>query len=135
MPPVTKQQLRSRRSTIDILLVDDSAEFTRVLAHCLLREGHTVGISPSSIHAIRVLEARAHLVVVTDLSMPGPDGCSLLNVVERRWPLTRRILLTAYADAHLVSHTPQAHRVVDKSVTLSRILEIIEEELERAPAR
>jgi DNA-binding NtrC family response regulator len=107
----------------------------RILSRCLIREGRTVGVSPSSIHAIRVLEARAHLVVVTDLSMPGPDGSSLLNVIERRWPLTRRILLTAFADAHLVANTPQAHRVVDKSVTLSRIIEIIEEELSLAPAR
>ena len=121
------------RHHVDTVIVDDLPEFTRILSRALLRKGMSVGVSPSALHALRVLEARPHLVVVSDLSMPGPDGAEFLAAVERRWPRSRRILLSAYVDSEVVLRT-HAHRIIDKSAPLDVIVQIVSEELALARA-
>lgn len=119
---------------VDVLLVDDLEEFTRVVSRALLLRGLSVVAAPSTLHAIRALEQRPVCVVVTDLLMPGPSGSDLLAVVERRWPLTRRVLLSSFVGATDVLETPCAHRVLDKSVGLEQIVEVVLEELALASA-
>ncbi len=131
MPQTAASTSLTTRPAVDVLVVDDVAEIRRLLFRALLRERLTVTASPSTLHALRALEVCPHLVVMTDLTMPGPDGIELLRVVARRWPSTRRILFSGYTDAELVLGA-HAHRVIDKSTHLSRVVEIVLEELLRA---
>lgn len=127
MPPSLSTS--SAQAATDVLVVDDDPQFCRVFGRMLLRQGLTTLVCHSSLRAIRALEAAPYLVVVADLTMPGLDGAGLLRVVERRWPGTRRLIFSGHTAGSLVVANPQAHRVVDKSLPLSLVVEIILEEL------
>ncbi len=116
----------------DVLIVDDEPMIGSVLMRTLRRLGASTYCVGSSLHAIRALEAKTFRVVVTDQHMPGPDGADLLATIEQRWPRVRRLLMSAWLDADLLSSCPSAHRVIDKSYPLARIVEVIMEEVARA---
>jgi DNA-binding NtrC family response regulator len=84
---------------LDVLLVDDDDSVRRVWALFLRQSGLTVEAESNALAAIRLLERRRVLVVVTDENMQGPPGSMLLATVARRWPHTGRVLFTAMPSA------------------------------------
>ncbi len=115
----------------DVLIVDDELAIGRVLARALRKRGLTVVAVTSTLHAIRVLSVRPFHVVLSDQRMPGPAGAELLSYVERYWPASRRVLMSAWIDSSMIKDCP-CHRVIDKSFPLALIVEVIMEEVLRA---
>lgn len=62
--------------------------------------------------------------------MPGPLGADLLEQVRRRWPMTRRVLMSAHVDGQLVNGTSSAHRIIDKFTGFSQLVAGVLEELD-----
>ena len=50
--------------------------------------------------ALAKLKAKPFAAVVLDIRMPEMDGAEFLERVFSRWPDTKRVLLTGYADEH-----------------------------------
>ena len=93
--------------------------------------GVEVRTAKSGIHALNLLERESCDVLITDQSMPGISGEDLLLTVARRWPKTRRILITGYWTPQL-SGDADAHITLEKPITGARLRLHVETEIRRA---
>jgi CheY-like chemotaxis protein len=83
----------------NILLVDDSDPVRETLADLLEVEGFQTAQAASAAEAMTLLRQDPGFdVLVTDLSMPGEDGISLIQQARQFQPNLPAILLTGYAD-------------------------------------
>ena len=81
-----------------ILLVDDETRVRDVLARHLARNGFQVLVGADGHEALALLDAGENVdALVTDLSMPGMDGISLIRSAQERRPGMPAVLLTGYA--------------------------------------
>jgi PAS domain S-box-containing protein len=81
-----------------VLLVDDDAIVRRITAEVLADAGFVVLVAESGAQALRLLDEGAAIdVLVSDLSMPGMDGVSLIRAAQRSRPALPAILLTGFA--------------------------------------
>jgi PAS domain S-box-containing protein len=81
-----------------ILLVDDEPTVRELTAEGLERAGFAVTAAASGPAALARLDAGEEVdVLVTDLSMPGMDGLSMIREAQRRRPGLPAILLTGFA--------------------------------------
>ena len=80
-----------------VLLIDDDAELTRLVADYLGREGFTVATAPDGSKALgRIIETRADIVVL-DIMMPSPDGLEVLRRIRAETAVPV-LMLTARGD-------------------------------------
>jgi two-component system response regulator AtoC len=84
-----------------VLLVDDDAAITTVLASLLMQEGLSTLTASSGAEALVLLEKHPVEVVVTDLRMPGMDGMTLLRKIVRGWPDVPVLVLSAHGTVAL----------------------------------
>lgn len=79
-----------------ILVVDDEAEITGVLAEMLRADGHQVETAANGVVALEKLGAREYDLVLSDVRMPGLDGPGLYRELELRHPslLPRFVFIT-----------------------------------------
>lgn len=84
---------------IDILLVDDEADFRRVLSKRLGRRGIHVHEAAGGEEALRLLEETPLDVIVMDVKMPGMNGIDALKRIKHIHPTVEVILLTGHANA------------------------------------
>lgn len=86
-----------------VLLVDDEDSVLRSLRRFLVREGFQVETAPSADVAVEMLDGgMSPQVVMTDFRMPGMDGVTFLRHVKERWPAVQRVLMTGFADMHVI---------------------------------
>ena len=82
-----------------ILIVDDNASNTKLLAFLLTSKGYQVRTAASAPEALAVLEAFQPRLILMDIQLPGMDGLTLTRQLKAD-PRTRGILIiaaTAYA--------------------------------------
>jgi len=87
----------SRRARV--LVVDDS-RFHREFARQVLQDEADVECCEDAEQALRVLEREPADLVLSDLNMPGLSGLELLGRVQREYPGTDFVLITAYASVN-----------------------------------
>lgn len=81
-----------------VLLVDDEAEFTELLAERMEARGLTVDTASSGFEALeKVGSGQSYDVIVLDLAMPGMDGMETLERLLTANPDLQVILLTGHA--------------------------------------
>lgn len=80
-----------------LLLVDDDATFTRVMARALTRRGLRVGTAGSAEEALVVARQRQPDYAVLDLKMEGDSGLVLLPQLLELYPELRVVILTGYS--------------------------------------
>jgi DNA-binding response OmpR family regulator len=80
-----------------VLLVDDEPRILSALRRTLRREGYDLETAENAEAALVRLEATRVDLVVSDYKMPGSNGSQLLATVRRRWPGTRRLLLSGWS--------------------------------------
>jgi PAS domain S-box-containing protein len=91
--------LREAAPAARILLVDDEAAVRRGLTLILSRSGFAVTAAVSGAEALEIFDSGSPVdLLLTDLSMPGMDGISLIKAAQERSPGLPAILLTGYAD-------------------------------------
>jgi PAS domain S-box-containing protein len=81
-----------------ILAVDDDALVLMNTAAMLEELGHQVVEAYSGTEAVQHLERQAFDLVITDHAMPRMTGAELAETIKSRWPQTRIILATGYAE-------------------------------------
>lgn len=83
---------------VDILVVDDDANFGRVLSRSLQRRGFPARAVTSADDAVAACEAAPPTHAVLDLKLgAGDDGLRLMRRLRERVPALRVLLLTGYA--------------------------------------
>ncbi len=83
-------------STKKILVVDDESLMREFLQETLSRAAYEVDVSPNGEKALQRLGENNYRLVLSDLKMPGVSGLDLLKKVQKEWPDTRFVIMTAY---------------------------------------
>ena len=100
-----------------VLVVDDDPGARVILSEQLRDLGLVVAEAESAESALALLQNGAMSeFILTDLSMPGMDGLSLLQAVRGRWPEKRGALMTGNPHSNLASCDPPVpviHKPVD----------------------
>lgn len=82
---------------LKVLIVDDEIRMVKSLEILLRSEGgYQVERATNAVEALQKLDASVD-VLVTDLTMPGRDGLSLLKEAKERHPALAVIMMTAYS--------------------------------------
>ena len=81
-----------------ILIVDDEAGVLRALERLFRRNGHEVRTSTDAAAALSSIEEFSPGVVISDFLMAGMSGVEFLDLVAKRVPGARRVLLSGYAE-------------------------------------
>ncbi|ABA89258.1 response regulator, putative [Syntrophotalea carbinolica DSM 2380] len=79
-----------------ILVVDDEENARIALRAILQNEGYQVDSVANGFEALEFLRMHKVNVVISDLKMPEMNGLSFLRELNRRYPSTRVIMVTAY---------------------------------------
>ena len=87
-----------------ILFVDDETKVLQGLQRMLhpMRHKWQMAFVQSGREALDALAEQSFDVVVSDMRMPGMDGCEVLTEVMRRYPETVRIVLSGYSDKETI---------------------------------
>jgi signal transduction histidine kinase len=81
----------------DILYVDDETE-NLIVFEATFDEHFNVVTATSGAEALELLAERSFPVVIADQRMPKMSGAELFEIVRSRYPHTKRVMLTGYAD-------------------------------------
>jgi PAS domain S-box-containing protein len=84
--PPSEQAVESERSLRDlrVLVVDDEEDSRELMATILRRAGADVACAAGSRAALELFGRWTPDVVVSDLAMPGGDGCELVSAIRAR---------------------------------------------------
>ncbi len=85
------------KKDICILVVDDETEMREMIVDYLDEEGYSVISAQNGVDALEQhFENRPIDLVLSDINMPKMKGFELLRIVREKYPLTKRVLITAY---------------------------------------
>jgi two-component system cell cycle sensor histidine kinase/response regulator CckA len=91
--------------TETILLVEDDPAVRRQALRALADGGYCVHMAGDGLEALEVIgvsQGHPHLLL-TDVVMPRVDGPRLAEIVRERWPGTRVLFMSGYADDRLTA--------------------------------
>ncbi len=131
---IARQEPLSSVEPARILLVDDEPHVLNALER-VLREGPwSIETAGDGAQALEKMARQPSWVVVSDYLMPGMDGVELLAEIRRRWPMTRRVMLTGHADAGAVERAinqGEIYRFLNKPWHPQQLLATVRECLEQ----
>jgi DNA-binding NtrC family response regulator len=79
-----------------IMIVEDDAVLRDMLAQFLTRLGYRVAVAGGGSEALARVDEELPDLILSDISMPGLDGLSLLDEVKIRYPETVVIMMTGF---------------------------------------
>jgi DNA-binding NtrC family response regulator len=120
-----------------VLLVDDEAGLTAVLAKRLAARGLTVKTAGSGEEGLALVRDDATIAVaVLDINMPGLDGLETLKELKAIRPAVEALILTGYpsVESALESLRLGAYELLSKPCDTEELYARVMEALERAQA-
>ncbi len=111
-----------------VLLVEDKPELRAMLRKALERAGYSVEEAPDGNAAVDKVRAQRHLVVLTDLKLPGCSGLDVLREARRADSTIPVILITAYGSVEeaVTAMKEGAFDFIQKPVDLDHLKLLIE---------
>lgn len=125
-------------ATLHILVVDDRPDSVLFLTEFLLSRRHRVETCNHASEALEAIVRRhrtadAYDLLISDVSMPGMDGMTLVKEIRRRQLLLPVALYTAYGSMHPnLAHQAQQQGVMlvlDKPIELRRVEGLLDDVL------
>jgi ATP-dependent Lon protease len=112
-----------------ILLVDDELIARENLTIVFQSDGYEVEAVGNGLEAVAAMEREPANIVVSDLKMEGMDGMELLQVLRRRWPDTKVIMITGYATVKTAVDAMRrgADQYLGKPVNLTKLRSYVAE--------
>ena len=80
-----------------IIVVDDEKQICQNVAKILSKNDYEVTHVLSAQEALEKMATESFSLLISDIVMPGKNGLELLKMVKKEWPLTKAIMMTAYA--------------------------------------
>lgn len=116
-------------SAIRVLLVDDEADFTTVLAERLGTRGIDVTVAGSGEEALAIIKESPFDAVILDMVMPGMDGMETLTLMLAARPALPIIMLTGHAQLAqgIAAVKAGAMDYVEKPIAMAELLKKIED--------
>ncbi len=125
---------------LHILLVDDRPDSVLFLAEFLLARSHRVETSNNGAEALEAIVRRtrsgdAYDLLISDVTMPGMDGLTLVRELRRRQLLIPTALYTGFSavnpNLHQQATQLECLAVMEKPLELRRIERLVEEVIAR----
>jgi len=79
---------------LNILIVDDDPQLSRLLATWIGKSGHLVETAPNGRAALRIAEARHVDAALVDIIMPEMEGLETIIELRRRLPQARLVAMS-----------------------------------------
>jgi len=129
--------MTSASSNIDLLFVDDDAEFREVLVARFSRRGFRVHEARDGAQALELVERRHFDVVVLDMLMPGLTGIEVLERLKAADPESEVLLLTGEGTIETAVQAMRlgAYDYLTKPFSLADLETRVEKAYERAQLR
>jgi DNA-binding response OmpR family regulator len=120
-------------SPLRILLVEDDADSREALRRLLSGQGHHVHPVHDFGSAMAIVSSEQIDLLVSDIGLPGKDGCELMKTVKRLYNVPG-IALTAYVSEEDEARCLAAGfaRYIDKPVKFSDVLAAVSSFTRRA---
>ena len=83
--------------TKKILVVDDEKGICENVHKILAKKNYEVTQALSAKEALEKMAKESYSLLISDIVMPEKNGLELLKLVKEQWPLTKVIIMTAYA--------------------------------------
>ncbi len=80
-----------------IIVVDDEKRICHNVAKILSKNNYEVTHALSAQEALEKMAQESFALLISDIVMPGKNGLELLKMVKKEWPLTKAVMMTAYA--------------------------------------
>ena len=80
-----------------ILVVDDEKGICENVQKILAKNNYDVTHALSAKEALEMMAKDSYSLLISDIVMPEKNGLELLKMVKEQWPLTKVIIMTAYA--------------------------------------
>jgi DNA-binding response OmpR family regulator len=80
-----------------IIVVDDEKQICQNVAKILTKNNYEVTHALSADEALEKMAQESFSLLISDIVMPGKNGLELLKMVKKEWPLTKAVMMTAYA--------------------------------------
>jgi two-component system, OmpR family, response regulator len=118
---------------INILLVDDEADFVETMTKRFRIRKMPVTSAGSGLEALKLVDEQDFDVVILDVRMPGMDGLEVLRQIRAKRPLTEVIMLTGHAslDAGMQGMSLGAYDYVLKPADFDELLDKVRRAAER----
>jgi DNA-binding response OmpR family regulator len=82
---------------VKIIVVDDEKRICHNVAKILAKNNYEVTHALSAQEALEKMAKESFSLLISDIVMPGKNGLELLKMVKKEWPLTKAVMMTAYA--------------------------------------
>jgi CheY-like chemotaxis protein len=125
----------STHRRLTVLLAEDDLELRAFLSELLRKEGHAVVELPDGTALLAELaftylyaeSLPSHLLVLTDLRMPGSDSLSVIRSLQAKGRFPPFLLITAFGDpdVHREAEALGALAVFDKPVDLDELRSVL----------
>ncbi len=119
------------KSAARILVVDDEENARIALTRLLSKEGFLVDSVANGFEALNYLRQQTVNIIVTDINMPEMDGISFLRELNKNFPKTNVIMITAYGgvESYLEAMNLGAFEYINKPVKIDELKLILKKVL------
>jgi DNA-binding NtrC family response regulator len=106
-----------------VLIVEDEDNTRFALARLLVREGFIVDCVSNGCEALNFLCRQSVNLIVTDIKMPQMDGITFLRELNKKFPKSNVIMITAYGgvDSYLEAMNLGAFEYINKPVQIEEL--------------
>ena len=80
-----------------ILVVDDEKQICKNVEKILSKNNYEIVQATSAKEAMEKMAQDSFSLLISDIVMPEMNGLELLKLVKKEWPLTKAVMMTAYA--------------------------------------
>ncbi len=122
-PANTSGRCHLGRTIKKILIVDDEENARLGLSKLLLQEGYEVASVANGNEALQYLRQQRVNLVISDINMPEMNGLAFLRELNRHYPSTHVIMITAYGgvESYLEAMNLGAFEYIHKPIKLDEL--------------
>jgi DNA-binding NtrC family response regulator len=80
-----------------IMVVDDEKQICQNVEKILSKNDYEIIHATSAKEALEKMAKDSFELLISDIVMPGMNGLEFLKLVKKEWPLTKAVMMTAYA--------------------------------------
>lgn len=110
-----------------ILVVDDEENARLGLSRLLAQEGYIVDSVSNGYEALTYLRQNEVNLIVTDINMPGMNGITFLRELNKNFPKSNVIMITAYGgvESYIEAMNLGAFEYINKPVKIEELKSIL----------
>lgn len=113
-----------------IIIVDDEQSVLSAVSRCFMDSDYQIFTALSGESALEILSDTDGVeLVISDFRMPGMNGVVLLQHVMKRWPRSKRMILSAYSDSDILLsavNEGRVHRFLTKPWKNEELIDVVD---------